>query len=88
MTLLEKESQMPKENPAELFIRVLMEEFENLRVLRKFGFPSQYKAQPKRFRQFSKNDQADCRGRTEPLDCLQLMSTAGQPRTAQLFETQ
>ncbi len=79
---------MPKENQAELFIRVLVEEFEALRNIRKFGFSRQIKSQPKRFRHSRKIDQMGSRDGAEPLDCMQLMSTTAQPRIGHIFETQ
>lgn len=71
---------MLRETQAALFIRVLAEEFEFFRALRKFGFSRQIKGQAKRLRQHGETHRLKSAGAPEPLDCLQMMSTAPQRR--------
>ncbi|KPQ16817.1 MAG: hypothetical protein HLUCCO18_07170 [Rhodobacteraceae bacterium HLUCCO18] len=65
---------MPNENQAEVFIRVLVEDFENNRVIRKSDLSRRFKAQTKRFKQLFKSDRKPTIDAMEPLDCLQMMS--------------
>lgn len=74
---------MPIENKAEIFIRTLVEEFDAYQTVRKFDLSRQIKAQASRFRQFRKADPEMNAVSTEPLDCLQMMSTAPQRRIGQ-----
>lgn len=65
---------MPNENQAEVFIRVLAEEFENHRVIRKSDLSRQFKAKTSRFRQLFKLEIRPTIDAVEPQDCLQMMS--------------
>jgi len=83
VTLLVKEIQMSRENQANLFIRILVEEFEAYRTDKKLGFSRQASAQAKCLRRPFKTGHSRSAESPEPLDCLQLMSTAPQPRYGQ-----
>jgi hypothetical protein len=80
VTFLEKDTQMTHENQAQLFMRVLLEEFETHRIAKSFGFTHQLKAKAKRFRERRNAGYETSADPTEPLDCLQLMSSTPQRR--------
>jgi hypothetical protein len=74
MTKSIKETKMPNENQAEVFIRVLAEEIENHRLIRKSHLLRKFKAQTMRFKQLFKSDLKPTIDAIESLDCLQMMS--------------
>lgn len=77
---------MHTENQAELFIRLLMEEFEAFRRNNKPTFYRQFKAQTKRREPLYKSELTLSTDWTEPLDCLQLMSASNHRHGGQQFD--